>query len=134
MSGTCSAHKHYERDCPRCQTEKPEWVQALEAENAALKRRLAGLQFQAEEMVPVLNEQVLALSDEVAALKEWKALADAYVLWRSRLAKVEQLGSIAILEYRGNWLEDAELARHLKESAANDLEARYAALTKEETP
>ena len=41
MSGTCSAHKHYERDCPRCQTEKPEWVQALEAEVAALKAKAA---------------------------------------------------------------------------------------------
>ena len=41
MSGTCSAHKHYERDCPRCQTEKPEWVLALEAENAALKAKAA---------------------------------------------------------------------------------------------
>ena len=48
MSGTCSAHKHYERDCPRCQTEKPEWVLALENEVVALKAALdeiAGLYF-----------------------------------------------------------------------------------------
>ena len=48
MSGTCSAHKHYERDCPRCQTEKPEWVQALEVENVTLKALV-------EEAVPMLR-------------------------------------------------------------------------------
>ena len=50
MSGICSAHRHYERECPRCQTEKPAWVEALEAQVTALtaerdryRETLAGL-------------------------------------------------------------------------------------------
>ncbi len=30
MSGLCSAHLHYDRECPRCQTEVPAWVAELE--------------------------------------------------------------------------------------------------------
>ncbi len=30
MSGLCSAHRHYDRECPRCQTEVPAWVAELE--------------------------------------------------------------------------------------------------------
>ena len=31
MSGACSAHRHYERECPLCQSQKPEWLLGLEA-------------------------------------------------------------------------------------------------------
>lgn len=39
MSGICSAHQYYERDCPQCQTEKPVWVAALESTNASLAKQ-----------------------------------------------------------------------------------------------
>ena len=69
MSGTCSAHKHYERDCPRCQTEKPEWVLALEAEVVALKAALdeiAGLYFDgvSTQLPSELRQRIDALTKE----------------------------------------------------------------------
>lgn len=46
MSGMCSAHWHYERDCPQCQSAKPQWIADLEASHAellaALKDELPG--------------------------------------------------------------------------------------------
>ena len=102
MSGACSAHRHYERECPLCQSQKPEWLLGLEARieereeaylhaNAALAKEIRVSREHIAALIAAGDGLYKGLETTVATGKPLgpDVLGSLYTAWERERAKEE---------------------------------------------